>query len=258
MKNETNSVENQADCKTYQVSITIPETDSISYVNSSTDISEFTDAYYKLKKEELFYYKELPNIIEKNPDITRFTTVMQFSESVSYYGTERVRLIKKALKIFINNIMPLEWKMHLWAFNNLSFEKFEKLMKKKYLLKHDSTPQDKLYYYLSKQEFTDKWLNKWRVMHVKFKKNLLRVKSLIRSIIKARNEIFMIMQNWSDFLYNEDFYESYGIKDFLALCKLSNNLSTLPQFKIRELLNLPTRESTSDIYNDWEISDVDD
>ena len=77
-------------------------------------------------------------------------------------------------------------------------------------------------------------------------------------MVKSRNEILMILKECNEFLYTDDLYESYGVKDFIALTKLSHRLSTLPQMNIHNLLKLQKRDSSSDLYDSYQLSDIDE
>ena len=82
-------------------------------------------------EEEKYEHSTIPKLIDNNPDTFRLTMIAQIRESIGTFGTERVRLLKNAFKVIIDNVIPLGVKSYLALFNQDDPSKLVKNYKQK-------------------------------------------------------------------------------------------------------------------------------
>ena len=77
----------------------------------------------KAVEDQKYVSFTIPKLIDKDPENFRLTQVAQVRDHTGMYGTERVKTIKSAFNVILDNVVPTGVKSYLALFNEPDSEK---------------------------------------------------------------------------------------------------------------------------------------
>lgn len=83
----------------------------------------------RVQIQEQFALNELPVIMKSNKDDVWFEMIKNIKLTIGNFGTDRVKLIKEAFRLIIDNVVPLDTKTTIACFDKISVKKWISLAK---------------------------------------------------------------------------------------------------------------------------------
>lgn len=215
----------------------------------------------RVQIQEQFALNELPVIMKSNKDEVWFEMIKNIKLTIGNFGTDRVKLIKEAFRIIIDNVVPLDTKTTITCFDKVSVKKWISLAKaqstitKNKYKKPDPESTDYILNLLKNLSYSEVSIHLWENAGNEFKKELDNMRVLMKRLIKTRNLILNQMKSLHNFFSNYISTETVTLQDFINQAELTNCLKGSEQFKAVNIWGVPAKESTSDEYVDDEISE---
>lgn len=215
----------------------------------------------KLHMEENFAYIDLPNMILKDPEQIKFTMMENTLDKMGNHGSLRVKTIKNAFKVIIDNIVCRETKAAMAILNNISVRRWvsicranKRTKKAKYKLQEDPEKLD-IESFVGSLKFSNTILDKWEKCGRDYKEDIEKFKRLIRKLVRTRNKILTHLKSNHDFLYSSKLYEHFMKQDHVTISEMANWFKDTPYVNPHELFDIPKKTTKEDEYQGDELTE---
>mmetsp|Transcript_12115 Transcript_12115/g.10737 ORF Transcript_12115/g.10737 Transcript_12115/m.10737 type:complete len:204 (-) Transcript_12115:116-727(-) len=195
----------------------------------------------KLDGEENYFYKGIPNFIDKKPEEFRFSMYESCRENEGVSGSERIKLLKKGFRTIIENALPLQYKLYQALFTYVGLPRTVKLMKDKrrnmssnrkaykfYKASKDYEGNEeddsketkfriKLEENIYKYTFSTTLINRWQTVGEETQQYLVSLKEYLHDLVNLRNKIFRLLFKIQEHFYTSNVYSGYTKNDMKQL-----------------------------------------
>ncbi|CAI2368498.1 unnamed protein product [Moneuplotes crassus] len=232
--------------------------DKFKQVFDSLNILDSTrDSINKFIQDENFSFRGIPKLIEKAPELVNPIMIDESFNSVGPFGTLRILRLKKAFKLIIDDVLPINFKLMLKCFNEKTNEEMIHIAKSglnrtrtqtKYMAKDEKLSVDTL---IALPNYTKEFIDSWPSVLPLIRKHLIELKNIVRDLVKLRNKLFKRLSQAHQTINNE--HLKFSKFDFAELAKMAlkadDKDSLLNPF---DLYNIRKRQKTDE--NDYETN----
>ena len=226
----------------------------------STIGAEIDELLRKLKEEQDFVTNILPKLLRDNPEKVKFTMLDQNRENLSSFSPLRVALIKKAFRIILENIAPLDTKLTIMYQKHLSHTEWQERVKRLNDGSFSTIPNFKnpakvfndVFLELEKSEHLVKT---WALVAKDYRVIIDELRANISNLVTARNGILKGLKKIQVFEDGSDIYMGMEKKHHLTVIEKCSKFKDHPQLNIFELYNIKRKPEFKEIGDVGELSE---
>lgn len=187
-------------------------------------------------QDETFSFCGIPKLIDENPQLVNPIMIDESFNTVGPFGSQRISRLKKAFKVIIDDVLPVNFKLVLKCLNDKTNEEMIKIARSalnksktqsKYMISSEKLTVETL---ISTPNYTKEFIDSWHCILPIIRKHMFELKEVVKEIIKLRNKLFKTLSQTSEFMNNEDL--KFSKFDFAELAKMATKAS-----ETEELMN---------------------
>jgi Arc/MetJ-type ribon-helix-helix transcriptional regulator len=216
----------------------------------------------KLKEEVSFEENKIPQMLRNNPENVRYTMLEELNDITGEFGSLRIKILKKAFWMFLENILPNCSKYGVAVFNNMNFWKWSKTvtsMKKRHRKHYNKHLENEktIMGTVSQYKFSDEAIDSWVSNGKDFRSRSAILKKWVQSLVKTRNRIFKVLKELHDMKDKYDIIMTHSKDDHLKMAEASQRLVDIDQIKVLDLWGIKRKTEEKDLWDEDELTDYD-
>jgi hypothetical protein len=203
--------------------------------------------------EEDYGLNKIPQMIRADPNSVRFTMLETLRDRVGFYGSLRIKFLKKAFKLIIDNIIPEFMKTTMMSVLHLSHSEWIKKMssnanasRKNY----KEGPKSNKYYFMDDCENIEPIIALCNATGKEFKRKSVFLRRQVLKVVKARNSILTILKELHDSYDEHNVYLYFEKDHYLKIMEASKKLSESSAFNCFDMWSIKRKEANSELPKD--------
>jgi hypothetical protein len=207
----------------------------------------------KLKEEVSFQENKIPQMLRTNPENVRYTMLEELNDITGEFGSLRIKILKKAFWMFLENILPNCSKYGVALFNNNNgisgWIKSVKSMKKRQRKCYSKNNPSKrtILDTISEYEFSNEVLDVWISTGKDFKNKFTALKKCIHLLVKTRNQIFKVLKDLRELGDTSGISMIHGKDDYSKIAEVSQRLGNIDQIKVLNLWGIKRKAENKEL-----------
>lgn len=104
-------------------------------------------------------------------------------------------------------------------------------------------------------EYSDTLVQQWEEWGKLYRKYVTKLKGLVLSLVKTRNQIFTVLKDMQEFDFQSGVYRSFQMSDYLKHAHMAWRVKGTAYVDTFALWGLKKRNPSSEIYKNTELSE---